>query len=258
MAVSLKNADQIGHIKVAAEYVGRVLAALGEAVKPGVSTADLDDIAEELCAGWGVIPAFKGMYGFPKAVCISVNEEVVHGIPSKDRILKEGDIVSTDFGILCNGFFGDAARTWAVGEVGEEAARLMEVTKESLDRAIAQCVPGNRVGDIGHAVQSYVEAEGFSVVRDYVGHGIGRKLHEDPQVPNYGRAGRGERLRAGMVVALEPMICCGTHEVVVLEDEWTVVTKDRRLSAHFEDTIAITEDGPVPLSRVNGSYGGTP
>ena len=190
MAVSLKNAEQIGHIQVAAEYVGRVLIELGRAVKPGVSTGDLDDIAEDLCQQWGVIPAFKGMYGFPKAVCISVNEEVVHGIPSKERVLKEGDIVSTDFGILSHGFFGDAARTWAVGAVSEEAQRLMDVTKESLDRAIAQCVPGNRVGDIGHAVQSYVESEGFSVVRDYVGHGIGRKLHEDPQVPNYGRAGR--------------------------------------------------------------------
>lgn len=257
MAVTLKTAEQIDRIRVAAEYVGRVLAKLGQAVKPGVTTLDLDNVAEELCAEWGVVPAFKGMYGFPNAVCISVNEEVVHGIPSKDRVLNEGDIVSTDFGILSNGFFGDAARTWAVGAVSEEAQRLMDVTRESLNRAIEQCVPGKRVGDIGHAVQSYVEAEGFSVVRDYVGHGIGRKLHEDPQVPNYGRPGRGERLRAGMVVAIEPMVCSGGHEVVTLEDDWTVVTKDRRLSAHFEDTIAITEDGPVVLSRVNGSYGGT-
>jgi len=258
MAVSLKSAAQIEHIRESAQYVGRVLQALGDAVEPGVSTGDLDDLAESLCREWGVVPAFKGMYGFPNAVCISVNEEVVHGIPAADRVLQEGDIVSTDFGIISNGYFGDAARTWAVGQVSDEARELMDVTRESLERAIAQCVPGKRIGDIGHAVQSFVEPAGYSVVRDYVGHGIGRKLHEDPQVPNYGRPGRGERIKAGMVVALEPMICVGGPEVVTLEDEWTVVTKDRRLSAHFEDTVAVTEDGPVVLSRVDGSHGGTP
>lgn len=249
MAVTIKSADQIESMRPANDLVRQVLDKLGEAIKPGVSTGDLDSIAHEQCEAWGVIPAFLGLYGFPKCVCISVNEEVVHGIPADSRLLKEGDIVSCDFGILTGDWYGDSARTWAVGAVSEEAQRLMDVTRESLDLAISQCRPGNRVGDIGHAVQSHVESQGFSIVRDYVGHGIGRKLHEDPQVPNYGRPGRGSRLRAGMVLAIEPMVCVGSHEVETLSDGWTVVTRDRKLSAHFEDTIAITDDGPVVLTR---------
>jgi len=256
MSASLKSPEQIGHIRKASQYVARVLAALGEAIRPGVTTGDLDEQAARLCKEWGVEAAFKGLYGFPRSVCISVNEEVVHGIPSPTRVLREGDIVSCDFGVRCEGFFGDAARTYAVGRVADAARRLMDVTWESLQRGIAQCRPGNRIGDIGWAVQSYVESQGYAVVRDFVGHGIGRRLHEDPQVPNYGIAGKGMRLHPGMVLALEPMVCVGTHEVETLDDGWTVVTKDRRLSAHYEDTVAVTEDGPVVLSRIE--HGGAP
>ena len=250
MAVTLKNSGQVERIRAACQLVGRVLKALSEASRPGTTTLQLDQLAQAMCDEWRVEPAFLGLYGFPKSACISLNEEVVHGIPSDTRVLVEGDIVSCDFGIKSDGYYGDSARTWTVGAVSDEAAQLLDVTWAALEAAIDQCRPGRRVGDIGHAVQSYVEARGYSVVRDYVGHGIGRKLHEDPQVPNYGRPGRGERLKSGMVLALEPMVCVGTHEVETLADGWTVVTKDRKLSAHFEDTVAVTSDGPVVLSRV--------
>ncbi len=249
MGVSLKTPAQVDKIRASCGLVGRVLSAIGEAIRPGVTTGELNRIAEDMCAEWRVRAAFKGLYGFPESVCISVNEEVVHGIPSFDRELSEGDIVSCDFGVKSAGFYGDAARTWPVGQVDDRAQRLLKVTWEALDLAIDQCRPGRRVGDIGHAIQSHVEAHGYAVIRDYVGHGLGRKLHEDPQVPNYGAPGRGTRLKPGTVVALEPMVVEGDHEVDTLGDGWTVVTKDRGLAAHYEDTVAVTGNGPVNLSR---------
>jgi len=250
LAVSLKSPAQVERIHGSCRMVGEVLAAIGEAIRPGATTGELNELAEKMVSDWKVKAAFKGLYGFPESVCISVNEEVVHGIPSFERVLAEGDIVSCDFGIKAEGFYGDAARTWPVGAVGDGTRRLLDVTWEALDLAIDQCRNGRRVGDIGHAIQSHCEEHGFGVVRDFVGHGLGRKLHEDPQVPNYGKAGRGKRLRPGMVLALEPMVCEGTWEVETLGDGWTVVTKDRGLSAHFEDTVVITDNGAVNLTRL--------
>lgn len=250
MAVSLKSPAQVEKIRASCGMVGEVLAAIGDRIRPGGTTGELNELAEKLVADWKVRAAFKGLYGFPESVCISVNEEVVHGIPSFDRVLMPGDIVSCDFGIKADGFYGDAARTWPVGEVTVRARELLDVTRQALDLAIDQCRKGQRVGDIGHAIQSHCEANGFSVVREFVGHGLGRKLHEDPQVPNYGTAGRGKRLHPGMVLALEPMVCEGSWEVETLDDGWTVVTKDRKLSAHFEDTVVVTDNGAVNLTRL--------
>jgi methionyl aminopeptidase len=217
-------------------------------VKPGVTTADLDRLAEEFIIGEGAIPAFKGYRGYPATLCTSVNEEVVHGIPSARR-LEEGDIIGIDVGAIVEGFYGDAAVTLPVGRISDEAARLIRVTEAALAAGLAQVRAGNRLSDISHAVQTVAEAAGYSVVTDFVGHGIGRNLHEDPQVPNFGKPGEGPRLKEGLVLAIEPMVNIGGHEVEVLSDRWTVVTRDKSLSAHFEHTIAITPDGPKVLTR---------
>lgn len=248
--LSLKSQREMDKMRESGRVVAQILTEMIERVKPGVSTAELDAFAEKRCADFKVTPAFKGYNGFPACVCISVNEEVVHGIPSSRRILRDGDIVGLDFGVIREGWFGDSARTVAVGQVGPEAKALMASTEEALRAGIAQCVPGNRLFDIGHAIQSLVEARGYSVVREFVGHGIGRALHEDPQVPNFGPKGKGLVLKEGMVLAIEPMINAGTHKVRVLEDGWTAVTEDRALSAHFEHTVAITAQGPEVLTLI--------
>lgn len=216
--------------------------------RPGVSTAALDEYAEARVRDLGGEPAFKGYRGFPASLCVSLNEEIVHGIPSRKRRLAAGDIVGIDLGVRFDGFYGDSAITVAVGEIEPDVARLLRVTEEALGLAIEQCLVGNRVGDISAAVQAHVEAAGFSVVREFVGHGIGSALHEEPQIPNFGAPGVGPRLRAGMVLAIEPMVNLGGPEVDVLEDEWTAVTRDRRPSAHFEHSVAITDEGPWVLS----------
>lgn len=227
--------------------VAFVLSKLMEAVKPGITTDDLDRMAEEMIRKKGGIPTFIGYRGFPKSICTSVNEQVVHGIPGK-RILCEGDIIGLDCGVTLDGFVGDSAVTVPVGQVTPLALQLMKVTKECLDRAIDQVREGRRIGDIGAVVSEHAKAHGYSVVRDFVGHGIGRVMHEEPQVPNYGEKGSGHRIKVGMVVAIEPMINVGTHEVETLEDKWTVVTRDKKLSAHFEHSVACTKEGPRVLS----------
>jgi methionyl aminopeptidase len=232
----------------AGRLVGEVLTELAGAVRPGVSTADLDAMAEARIRRAGATPAFKGYYGYPATICASINEEVIHGIPSARRVLDHGDIISLDVGASLDGYFGDSALTVPVGQVSEEAAKLLMITEESLYRAIELVRPGNRVSDIGHAVQQHVEAHGFSVVREFVGHGIGQQMHEEPQVPNYGEPGHGPRLAEGMVLAIEPMVNAGKPAVRVLGDGWTAVTRDGRLSAHFEHTVAVTADGPLILT----------
>ena len=246
--VSIKSAREIELMKRPGKIVAQILREMGEMVAPGVSTYDIDRFAESRIKDLGAVSAFKGYHGFPACVCISVNEEVVHGIPSKKRKLSEGDIVGIDFGVSVEGWFGDSAKTYAVGRVSEEAKKLMEVTEKSLHLGIAECKVGNRIFDIGHAVQTHVEAAGYSVVREFVGHGIGRALHEDPQVPNFGAKGKGPVIKEGMVIAIEPMVNLGSHRVRVLDDGWTAVTEDRRLSAHFEHTVAVTAAGPVILT----------
>ena len=219
-------------------------------VCPGITTADLDLAAESIVKKKGVRAAFKGYGGFPASVCISINDEVVHGIPSPKRVLKDGDIVGIDFGVCLESYYGDSAITVGVGILSEDAERLMETTRESLDAAIAKAKVGNRLSDISHAVESYVETRGYSPVKNFVGHGIGKSLHESPQIPNFGSPGRGIRLKAGMVLAIEPMINAGSSDVVVKSDGWTAVTKDGSLSAHFEHSVAITDDGPYILSKI--------
>ena len=228
----------------------RALKLAGEAVEPGVSTWEIDRIVRRYIEGQGAVPTFLGYGGFPASACISVNNVVIHGIPSKSTLLKKGDIVGIDIGACYEGYHGDNAWTFACGEVSDEAQALLDATEKSLFLGIEQAVPGNRVGDIGHAVQAYVEARGYSVVRDFVGHGVGAKLHEDPSVPNYGTPGRGVRLMPGMVIAIEPMVNMGKPGVKILDDEWTTVTRDGSLSAHFEHTVAITTDGPVLLTAL--------
>ena len=230
-------------MRAAGRLVGEVLTALAAAVEPGVSTQDLDAIAERMIVGAGATPAFKGYHGYPATICSSINEEVIHGIPSRQRALQEGDIISIDVGASLDGYYGDSAITVPVGRISDEAATLLRVTEDALYKAIDVVKPGGRVSDIGHAVQQHVEAHGFSVVREFVGHGIGQRMHEDPQVPNYGEAGRGPRLAEGMVLAIEPMVNAGKPAVKVLGDGWTAITKDRSLSAHFEHTVAVTADG---------------
>lgn len=234
-------------MREAGRVTARALRAVGEAVRPGVTTAELDDVAVAVIEAAGAKPAFLGYQGFPATICASRNCEVVHGIPGKVRLV-EGDIISIDMGAIVDGYFGDSARTFAVGHVSKEASRLMDVTKASLEAGIERCRAGGRLYDIGAAVQAVAEQAGFSVVREYVGHGIGRAMHEEPQVPNYGTAGKGPALLAGMVLAIEPMINAGTASVRQLQDGWTVVTADGALSAHFEHTVAITEDGPMILT----------
>jgi methionyl aminopeptidase len=250
--VILKSPDEIRKLRSNNLMVARILEALKKMIRPGVSTIELDRYCEELTLQAGAKPAFKGYRGYPFSLCTSVNEEVVHGMPS-ERKLREGDIVSLDFGIYHQGLYGDAAVTVPVGEVSDEARRLMRVTEEALYRAIEQARAGNRIGDISAAIQNHVEAAGYSVVRDLVGHGIGRSLHEEPQVPNYGREGRGIELRPGIVLAIEPMVNAGAHAVKVLKDGWTVVTADGQLSAHFEHSVAVMDSGPFILSRIDGS-----
>ncbi|MEA3429175.1 MAG: type I methionyl aminopeptidase [Thermodesulfobacteriota bacterium] len=248
--VVLKSPREIEKIRKSNQMVAEILAILESEVKPGINTLYLNDLSERLAREKGAIPAFKGYMGFPYALCASPNNVVVHGFPSK-KPLCEGDIVSLDFGILFDGYYGDSAITVAVGKISEAAARLSKITKESLYKGIEKAVPGNRLSDISHAVQSHAEAAGFSVVRQFVGHGIGSKLHEEPQIPNFGEPGTGIRLKAGMTLAIEPMVNEKGYDVKILEDGWTVVTKDGCLSAHFEHTIAITDDGPVILSKID-------
>ncbi len=248
--IILKTPEEIDRMRRSNKIVAEVHELLKEMIKPGISTMDLERVAEEETLKRGAIPAFKGYSGYPYCLCTSLNNEVVHGMPSDKKILKDGDILSVDFGVQLDGFFGDAAITHPVGRITDEADRLLKVTEESLNRAIEATVIGNRLNDISYAVQSYVEGEGFSVVKDFVGHGIGRSLHEAPQVPNFGNPGMGPRLKAGMVLAIEPMINMGGCGVKVLNDGWTAITIDGSLSAHFEHSIAITDSGPYVLSRL--------
>lgn len=241
--IELKSPREIAYMRRAGQIVAQVLRQLAQALRPGVTTAELDQLAERLIREAGAEPSFKGYQGFPASLCTSINDEVVHGIPSPHRVLREGDLVSLDVGACYNGYHGDSAVTLAVGAVSPEARRLLEVTREALYAGIAAARPGRRLGDIGHAVQQRVEAAGFSVVLDYAGHGIGRAMHEDPQVPNYGRPGTGLRLQPGMVLAIEPMVNAGGHAVQTDPDGWTVRTVDGSLSAHFEHTVLITADG---------------
>ena len=249
MAVIVKDEREIGIMRDAGRIVGEGLKLLQTAVAPGVTTADLDAIFEKHVRASGAIPTFKGYRGFPASLCVSINEEVVHGIPSAKRKLKDGDIIGLDLGCIVDGYYADCAITLPVGPVPARVQELLDVTRESLDKAIVQCRAGNRLGDVSHAVQAHCESHGFAVVRAFVGHGIGKQLHEEPQVPNFGEPGRGPILKAGMVLAIEPMITMGSWEVRVLEDRWTAVTADGSLAAHFEDTIAITDDGPDILTR---------
>lgn len=246
--IVLKSKAEVEKMRLANQVVVEVMKTLGTLIQSGVTTQDLDRVAEELIRKRGGAPAFKGYRGFPATLCTSINDEVVHGIPSGKRILNEGDVVSVDCGVVLDGFYGDHAITFAVGNIAPRTQRLLEITQEALMKGIEKMVVGNRLGDVGAAVQAHVEAEGFGVVRDYVGHGIGRNLHEEPQVPNYGEAGSGLRLKAGMVLAIEPMINEGTGAVKLLSDDWTVVTADGKASAHFEHSVAITENGPDILS----------
>lgn len=245
--IILKSPREIELMHEAGAIAYEVHQELAKAVQPGVTTGELDALAESLIRKAGGIPTFKGYSGFPASICASVNEEVVHGIPGK-RKLQEGDVIAIDLGVTYKGFVGDTAYTHPVGKISAEAQKLLDVTRVSLEKAIEQCYPGKRLGDIGHAVQSYAEAHGLGVVRDFVGHGVGATMHEDPQVPNFGTPGTGKELRSGMVIAIEPMVNAGTWEVKVLKDKWTVVTADRRYSAHFEHTVAITDNGPVILT----------
>lgn len=248
--IVLKTAREIELMKEACYISAMALKLAGQAVEPGVSTAEIDKLAYDYIISQGATPNFLHLYDFPATACISINNEVIHGIPSKKRIIKEGDIVSIDLGAAIHGFNGDNAATFPAGAISPQAKRLCDVTRESLYKGIEKAIAGGRLGDIGAAVQSHCEAAGFGVVRDFVGHGVGKELHEDPSVPNFGTAGRGLRLRPGMTIAIEPMITQGGYEVKQLSDGWTVVTADGSLAAHFEHTIAITKDGPVIMTQL--------
>jgi len=243
-----RSAAELDRMREAGRLVGEILTQLSAMVAPGVTTADLDEVAERRIRAAGAIPAFKGYHGYPATICASVNEEVIHGIPSGRRVLNEGDVVSVDVGAMLDGYYGDSAVTLPVGHVSEQAAMLLRVTEEALYKAIDKVKVGGRVSDIGHAVQQHVEAYGFSVVREFVGHGIGQRMHEEPQIPNYGEPGRGPRLAEGMVLAIEPMVNAGKPAVKLLADGWTAVTPDNSLSAHFEHTVAVTAAGPRILT----------
>lgn len=255
MAISIKSESEIGLMRESCQIVADVIKLVGTQIKPGVTTGQLDALAEDYIKSCGGVPAFKG-YGFeegnpfPGTLCVSIDSEVVHGIPGK-RVLREGEIVSIDVGVKKNGFFGDGAFTFAVGGVSEEKKRLMKVTKESLDKAVEQAVAGNRIGDIAYAVQSHVEEAGYSVVRDLVGHAVGRELHEDPQVPNYGKPNKGTVLKEGMTLAIEPMVNMGTYEVRTAADRWTIITRDGMPSAHYEYTIVVRKDKAEILTVYN-------
>ena len=247
--IIIKNDKEIDLMRIAGRIVAETLLLVETKVKPGITTAELDRIAEEFITKHGAKPSFKGLYGFPASLCISVNEQVVHGIPG-GYVLKEGDIISVDCGAHINGFHGDAARTFAVGNISEEANKLIKVTEESFFKGVEAAVIGNRLSDISHNIQKHVEANGFSVVRDFVGHGIGRTVHEDPEVPNFGRPGRGPKLVTGMALAIEPMVNIGTYRVKTAGDDWTVITADKSLSAHYENTVVILPDGPEILTLI--------
>ncbi|QDR78831.1 type I methionyl aminopeptidase [Sporomusa termitida] len=247
--IILKSQRELNYLRDAGRIVAETLVEVKKAVKPDVTTLALDRIAEQYIKSKGAEPAFKGYHGFPGNICASVNDEVVHGIPGLKR-LKNGDNVSIDIGAIINGYCGDAAITVPVGDVDAEVGKLIEVTEQSLYKGIEKAIAGSRLGDVSHSIQAYAEEHGYGVVRDFVGHGIGRNMHEDPQIPNYGLPGRGPRLKSGMTLAIEPMINAGTHEVKTLSDNWTVVTADGKRSAHFEHTIAITADGPEILTKL--------
>jgi len=246
--IILKSSREIALMRAGGRILAELMQQLKTFVKPGISTLEIDREVESFILSRDAQPAFKGYRGFPATVCVSINEEVVHGIPSASRVVKEGDIIGLDLGCIVEGYYADAAFTQAVGEVPPRVQDLLDVTRESLYRGIAECRPGRRLGDLSHAVQQHVEAHGFSVVRAFVGHGIGTALHEDPQVPNFGEPGRGPTLKPGMVLAIEPMVTMGSHEVRILSDRWTAVTEDGSLAAHFEHTVAITEAGPEILT----------
>lgn len=251
--IQLKNSLQIEKMRAAGRITGEALLLAGEAIKEGVTTKHLDDIIRTYIEKCGATPTFLGYGGFPGSACISINDQVIHGIPSRDVVLKEGDIVKIDVGATFRGFIGDSANTFPVGKISDEASKLIQCTRESFYRGAAQFREGNRIGDIGAAVQSYCEEHGYGVVRKYTGHGVGRELHEDPSVPNYGTAGRGPRLVPGMTLAIEPMVTVGSYEVKELSDGWTVVTRDHSLTAHYEHTVALTDEGLIYLTRVDES-----
>ena len=242
--IVLKTVRELSIMREACRISAQALQLIGKAIEPGITTAELDRLAEKFILSQGAVPNFKNYHGYPATACISINNEVIHGIPTGKRKIKEGDIVSVDLGALFEGYHGDNAATFACGEISDEAQRLINATRESLYEGIKMARAGSRVGDISNAIQSYVEARGYSVVRDFVGHGVGTSLHEAPEVPNFGIAGRGVRLLPGMTLAIEPMVNMGKHDVKVMPDGWTVLTKDGSLSAHFEHTVAITSEGP--------------
>ena len=250
--IVLKSAREIALMRRAGHILAGVVERLRASVRSGMSTLDIDEDVEAYIHREGAAPAFKGYRGFPATVCVSINEEVVHGIPSPRRKIHEGDIVGLDLGCIVEGYYADCAFTLPVGPVPADVQKLLDVTRESLDRAIQECRPERRLSDVSHAVQSHVEAHGFSIVRAFVGHGIGRALHEEPQIPNFGDPGRGPQLRAGMVLAIEPMVTMGSWEVRILDDGWTAVTQDGSLAAHFEHTVAVTENGPEVLTSWTG------
>lgn len=247
--IIVKSRREIELMREAGRIVALTHDVVAGHIRPGITTLELDRIAEEAIREHNAIPSFKGYGGFPGSICTSINEEVVHGIPS-DRVLMEGDIISVDIGAFIKGYHGDAARTYGVGQISEEAQRLIDVTRDSFYEGLKYCTEAYRLSDVSHAIQAYVESQGFSVVRNYVGHGIGQELHEDPQIPNFGPPGKGPKLRRGMVLAVEPMVNQGTHDVMTLQDRWTVVTKDQSLSAHYEHTLVITEGEPELLTTV--------
>jgi methionyl aminopeptidase len=257
-AIQIKSRDQLAVMREAGLVVGRTLQRLTEAVKPGITTAELDSIAEESIRSAGATPSFKGYLGFPASICASVNEQIVHGIPSTSTVLREGDIISIDCGAIVDGWHGDSAVTVPVGEISTELRRLIEVCEEAMWRGLGAGLAGGRLSDIGHAVETYVRAQGgYGIVEEYVGHGIGTEMHMEPAVPNYGEPGHGPELVPGMCFAVEPMINLGTAETVLLDDEWTVITGDGRHSAHFEHTFAVTEDGPWVLTALDDDRGHT-
>ncbi|MCY6483476.1 type I methionyl aminopeptidase [Clostridium aestuarii] len=245
--IIIKKSKEIEYMRHSGRVVGKTLAKLQEYVKPGITTGELDRIAEEYIRSQNAIPSFKGYYGFPASICASVNNEVVHGIPGK-KVLQEGDIISIDCGAILNGYHGDAARTFAVGKISKEAEDLIKITKKSFFKGIEKAIIGNRLSDISSEIQKYAESHGYSIVRDYVGHGIGTQMHEDPEIPNFGVSGRGPKLVEGMVLAIEPMVNIGKYNVRVQQNNWTVVTEDGTLSAHYENTVAILNDGPELLT----------
>ena len=247
--IYLKSSSEIAIMRISGKIVAETLLKIEEIVRPGITTIELDKIAEKYILSCGAIPSFKGLYGFPATLCTSVNEEVVHGIPG-ERVLQEGDIISVDCGALYQGFHGDAARTFPVGKITADNQKLIDVTRQSFFEGVKFAIIGNRIGDIANAVQTYVENFGYGVVKDYVGHGIGKEMHEEPSVPNYGRIGRGPKLAKGMTIAIEPMVNLGTYAVTEQSDKWTVVTLDGKNSAHYENTIAILDNGPEILTII--------